>query len=196
MVGEPGRTTRLVREMGHGSSSGTRPSTSGSSAGSSTHRTTASTGTSTSNGDRVAYHWIGEPGEKRTITYADLHEEVCKLANALKDLGVAQGRSRRDLSADDPRAAGRDARLRPDRRRALGRVRRLLQRVAAGSHQRRRVQGPDHRRRRLSARRDRATEGQRGRGPGGTRLDREGGRRAADQRGRRLVEGRDVDYAT
>ena len=44
-----------------------------------------------SNGDRVAYHWIGEPGEKRTITYRDLHEEVCKLANALKDLGVAKG---------------------------------------------------------------------------------------------------------
>ena len=44
-----------------------------------------------SNGDRVAYHWVGEPGEKRTITYRDLHEEVCKLANGLKSLGVAKG---------------------------------------------------------------------------------------------------------
>ena len=44
-----------------------------------------------SNGDRVAYHWIGEPGETRTITYRELHEEVCRLANALKDLGVAKG---------------------------------------------------------------------------------------------------------
>ena len=44
-----------------------------------------------SNGDRVAYHWIGEPGEKRTITYKQLHEEVCRLANALKGLGVAKG---------------------------------------------------------------------------------------------------------
>ncbi|HEY7876180.1 MAG TPA: acetyl-coenzyme A synthetase N-terminal domain-containing protein, partial [Actinomycetota bacterium] len=35
-------------------------------------------------GDRVAYHWIGEPGETRTVTYRDLHEEVCRLANALK----------------------------------------------------------------------------------------------------------------
>jgi acetyl-CoA synthetase len=43
------------------------------------------------NGDRVAYHWIGEPGEKRTITYRDLHEEVCRLANGLKDLGVKRG---------------------------------------------------------------------------------------------------------
>jgi acetyl-CoA synthetase len=44
-----------------------------------------------SNGDRVAYHWIGEPGEKRTITYEELHEEVSRLANGLKDLGVRKG---------------------------------------------------------------------------------------------------------
>jgi acetyl-CoA synthetase len=42
-------------------------------------------------GDRVAYHWIGEPGETRTVTYRDLHEEVCRLANALKELGVGKG---------------------------------------------------------------------------------------------------------
>jgi acetyl-CoA synthetase len=42
-------------------------------------------------GDRVAYHWIGEPGETRTITYRDLHEEVCRLANVLKELGVERG---------------------------------------------------------------------------------------------------------
>jgi len=44
-----------------------------------------------SDADRVAYHWIGEPGEKRTITYRELHEEVCRLANGLKALGVAKG---------------------------------------------------------------------------------------------------------
>jgi acetyl-CoA synthetase len=44
-----------------------------------------------SNGDRVAYHWIGEPGETRTITYRQLHEEVCRLANGLKDLGIKKG---------------------------------------------------------------------------------------------------------
>ena len=43
------------------------------------------------NGDRVAYHWVGEPGETRDITYRDLHEEVCRLANALKGLGVVKG---------------------------------------------------------------------------------------------------------
>jgi acetyl-CoA synthetase len=41
--------------------------------------------------DRVAYHWVGEPGETRTITYKELHEEVSRLANSLKDLGVRRG---------------------------------------------------------------------------------------------------------
>ncbi|MDQ3953873.1 MAG: acetate--CoA ligase [Actinomycetota bacterium] len=50
-----------------------------------------------SHGDRVAYHWVGEPergagkDEARTITYRDLHEEVCRLGNVLKDLGVRKG---------------------------------------------------------------------------------------------------------
>ena len=43
------------------------------------------------NGDRVAYHWEGEPGDTRTITYADLLTDVKKFANALKDLGVSKG---------------------------------------------------------------------------------------------------------
>ncbi len=42
-------------------------------------------------GDKVAYHWEGEPGDTRTITYADLLDEVCRFANVLKDLGVERG---------------------------------------------------------------------------------------------------------
>jgi acetyl-CoA synthetase len=42
-------------------------------------------------GDKVAYHWIGEPGDTRTLTYADLHREVQKAANALLELGVRTG---------------------------------------------------------------------------------------------------------
>ncbi|MEV0407494.1 acetate--CoA ligase [Actinoallomurus sp. NPDC050550] len=42
-------------------------------------------------GDRVAYHWEGEPGDTRTITYADLQREVSKAANALLELGVQKG---------------------------------------------------------------------------------------------------------
>jgi acetyl-CoA synthetase len=43
------------------------------------------------NGDRVAFHWRGEEGEERDITYADLHRDVQRLANGLKDLGVQKG---------------------------------------------------------------------------------------------------------
>ncbi len=42
-------------------------------------------------GDQVAIHWEGEPGDTRTITYADLQREVCKATNALIELGVAKG---------------------------------------------------------------------------------------------------------
>jgi len=42
-------------------------------------------------GDRVAYHWEGEPGDTRTITYAELLAEVERFANVLKGLGVARG---------------------------------------------------------------------------------------------------------
>jgi len=42
-------------------------------------------------GEKVAYHWEGEPGDTRTITYAELLDEVSRLANALKELGVKKG---------------------------------------------------------------------------------------------------------
>ncbi|HEX6325040.1 MAG TPA: acetate--CoA ligase [Jiangellaceae bacterium] len=42
-------------------------------------------------GDQVAIHWEGEPGDTRTITYADLQREVCRAANALLELGVQKG---------------------------------------------------------------------------------------------------------
>jgi acetyl-CoA synthetase len=44
------------------------------------------------NGDRVAFHWVGEPADDtRTLTYADLQAEVSKAANALVELGVKTG---------------------------------------------------------------------------------------------------------
>ena len=43
------------------------------------------------NGDKVAYHWEGEPGDTRTLTYADLLAEVSKFANVLKGLGLEKG---------------------------------------------------------------------------------------------------------
>jgi acetyl-CoA synthetase len=42
-------------------------------------------------GDRIAYHWEGEPGDTRTITYAQLLADVQRFANVLKGLGVRKG---------------------------------------------------------------------------------------------------------
>ncbi len=42
-------------------------------------------------GDRVAYHWRGEEGEERDITYAQLLADVQRFANALKDVGIDKG---------------------------------------------------------------------------------------------------------
>jgi acetyl-CoA synthetase len=42
-------------------------------------------------GDRVALHWRGEEGEERDVTYADLHRDVQRFANALKDKGIGKG---------------------------------------------------------------------------------------------------------
>jgi acetyl-CoA synthetase len=41
--------------------------------------------------DKSALIWEGEPGDSRTLTYAQLHQEVCQFANALKQLGVQKG---------------------------------------------------------------------------------------------------------
>ncbi len=41
--------------------------------------------------NKAALIWEGEPGDTRTLTYGQLHREVCKFANALKSLGVSQG---------------------------------------------------------------------------------------------------------
>jgi acetyl-CoA synthetase len=42
-------------------------------------------------GDKVAVHFEGEPGDRRSLTYAELQREVSKAANALTDLGIGVG---------------------------------------------------------------------------------------------------------
>jgi acetyl-CoA synthetase len=42
-------------------------------------------------GDQVAFHWEGEPGDTRSLTYAQLRDEVGRCANALQQLGVGKG---------------------------------------------------------------------------------------------------------
>ncbi|HVF08630.1 MAG TPA: acetate--CoA ligase [Actinomycetota bacterium] len=42
-------------------------------------------------GDKVAFHWEGEPGDTRTITYGQLLDDVSRLASGLRSLGVGRG---------------------------------------------------------------------------------------------------------
>ncbi len=41
--------------------------------------------------DRPALVWEGEPGDQRTLTYAELHEQVCRFANVLRSLEISRG---------------------------------------------------------------------------------------------------------
>jgi acetyl-CoA synthetase len=43
------------------------------------------------NGERIAFHFEGEPGDTRTITYAQLLQNVSQAANALTEIGIAAG---------------------------------------------------------------------------------------------------------
>jgi acetyl-CoA synthetase len=42
-------------------------------------------------GEKVAFHWEGEPGDTRSLTFAELQREVAKAANALAELGIRSG---------------------------------------------------------------------------------------------------------
>ncbi len=42
-------------------------------------------------GDRVAFHFVGEPGDAKAITYRDLHRMVCRMTNAMKRAGHKPG---------------------------------------------------------------------------------------------------------
>src|SRR6185437_9875750 len=64
--------------------------------------------------NKAAIIWEGEPGEKRTLTYQQLHREVCHFANMLKRNKI-QRRSRYHLSPHDPRGRHCDAGMRTDR---------------------------------------------------------------------------------
>ena len=100
-----------------------------------------------------------------TITYAELLEMTKRFANVLKEPRRRARRPRRDLPADGPRGARRDARLRAHRRAPLGRVRRLLRGGRQGPHQRLRGEGAGDGRLLAAARQAAPDEGGDRRGP-------------------------------
>ena len=112
-------------------------------------------------GDRVAIQFEGEPGDTRTLTYADLQREVSQAANALIELGVKAGDRVAIYLPMIPEAAIAMlacARLGAP---ALGGVRRLLRRGAAQPNRRRPGQARDHRRRRIPPRQADAAQARR-----------------------------------
>ncbi len=107
-------------------------------------------------GDRVALHWVGEPDDDtRSVTYAELKDEVCKAANALTELGVEKGDRVAIYMPMILETVDLDAGLRTHRRPAHRGLRRLLLRRARHPGRRLRREGDHHRRRRLPARRGR-----------------------------------------
>ena len=82
-------------------------------------------------GDQVAYHWEGEPGDTRTITYAQLLDEVQRAANALTSLGIRKGDRVNIYLGMVPELPIAMLACRAPRRPALRGVRRLLGRGAA-----------------------------------------------------------------
>ncbi len=82
--------------------------------------------------DKPAIIWEGEPGDKRTLTYAELHAEVCQFANVLKAQGVTAGDRVLHLPAAGARGGGGHAGVRADRRGAFGGVRRVQRGVDQG----------------------------------------------------------------
>ena len=152
VLGRAGRRPRLVPAVGHRPASGTSRSPGGSTAGTlNVSYNCLDRHVAAGRGDRVAFHWEGEPGDTRTITYGELLVEVSAFANVLRGPRRRPGRPGGHLHADDPRAGRGHAGLHPDRRRALGGVRRVLVRRPARPDPRRRGPGGGHRRRRLAA---------------------------------------------
>ena len=110
---------------------------------------------------QTAIIWEGDdPKDSKHITYQELHDEVCRMANILRNRNVEQGRPRHHLHADDPGGGLRDAGLRADRRGAFGGVRRLLAGLARRPHRGLPVQRRHHRRRRPARRQEGAAQGQ------------------------------------
>ena len=83
------------------------------------------------NGGQVAFHWEGEPGDSRAVTYQELLDETARRRQPVARARRRQGRPGRDLHGHGAGDRRRDAGVRADRRGALRRLRRLHRAVAA-----------------------------------------------------------------
>ena len=92
-------------------------------------------------GDKVAFHWEGEPGDTRTITYRQLLTDVSRFANTLRGLGVGRGDRVAIYMPMIPELPGGHAGLHPHRCGPLGGVRRVLVGCPPGQDPRRRRPG-------------------------------------------------------
>ena len=129
--------------------------------------------------DQIAIIWEGDdPKDSKQITYQELHDEVCRMANILRNRNVEKGDRVTIYMPMIPGGRLRDAGLRAHRRDPFGGVRRLLAGVARRPHRGLPVQGRHHRRRRPARRPQGAAQGQHRRG------DRQGRRRRPCHRGR------------
>ena len=114
--------------------------------------------------NKAAIIWEGEPGEKRVLTYQQLHREVCRFANVLKRQGVRKGDRVIIYMPMIPGGGDRHARLRA----ASARCTRWSSAASARRASSDRINDcgastGHHRRWRLPARGDRAAEEERGR---------------------------------
>ena len=106
--------------------------------------------------NKAAIIWVPEPEDAKTevITYQELYGRVNEFAALLDGFAGVKTGDVVDLPhAHGPRTTGRDARVRPTRRRSFAGVRRLLGRCLRRSHCRLQEQDPRHHRRLLPQRR-------------------------------------------
>ena len=135
------------------------------------------------NGDRVAYPLARRGGRGARHHLRGAPQRRPALRQRAQGPRRRQGRRRRHLPADDPRGPDLDAGLRPHRRPAQRRLRRLLTRGGQGAHGVLRRQGPDHGGRRPTQGQDRPDQERRRRGGHRRpRLDRDDLRRQGDRR--------------
>ena len=111
--------------------------------------------------NKTAILWEGEPGDRRVLTYQDLHREVCKFANVLKGQGIQAGDRVTLYMPMVPELAIAMLACARIGAIALGRLRRLQRRGRRRPQQRRRRPSADYRRWRLAARQGGAPQGER-----------------------------------